>query len=305
MALKPVRKFIKGLGKEITDYFGEDRACIIGLEDDGIFYAEGLYHWLKKEKGLNVNLTTMDDYGKGLEEKKLKNRKVLVIDNDIVTGKAYRTAMSVLRKKKKRLGIGDIKFAVLCDRVKVADFSVEDYPVPESWELKDLDEIDRQILRMLVQDGRTSFVKIAKETGLTPMGARKRVEKMMGNNFLEIQGLLKISRFYKVSASISLEAPAKVVDRMIDKFKNCPMVYNLVRLPSGHHHNLVIGLVSPNLKRVNDLIKKQIRSEEGVRNLETDIGELPIIPAGHIPASFLEKNKCLCQEKCDECEYFM
>ncbi len=305
MALKPVRKFIKGVGKEVEEYFGEDRACVIGLEDDGIFYAEGLYNWLKEEKKIDATLTTMDDYGKGLEEEKAKGRKVLVIDNDIVTGKAYRTAMSVLRRKKEKLKIKDIKFAVLCDRVKVADFSVEDYPVPESWELKDLDEIDRQILQLLAQDGRTSFVKIAKETGLTPMGARKRVEKMTGNNFLETHGTLNISRFYKVSANISLEAPSRLVDKMAKKFENCPMVYNLVRFPSGHHHNLIIGLVSPNLKRINDLIKKQIRSEEGVRNLEADIGELPLVPSGHVPASFLEKKKCLCREKCDECEYFM
>ena len=304
LALKPVKKFINGLGKEIEDYFGEDKACIIGLEDDGVFYAEGLYYWLQ-EKKRDVTLTTMDDYGKGMEEEKVKGRKILVIDNDIVTGKAYRTAMSVLRRKQEKLKIKDVKFAVLCDRVKVADFSVEDYPVPESWELKDLDEIDRQILELLAQDGRTSFVKIAKETGLTPMGARKRVEKLLGNNFLEIHGLLNISRFYKASATISLEAPTKVVEKMVKKFENCPMVYNLVRLPSGHHHNLIIGLLSPNLRRIDDLIKKQIRTEEGVRNLEADIGELPVVPTGHMPASFLKGKKCLCREKCEECEYFI
>ncbi len=305
LSLKPVKKFIKGLGKEIEGYFGEDKACIIGLEDDGIFYAEGLYVWLSEEKKKDVTLTTMDDHGRGMEDEKAKGRKILVVDNDIVTGKAYRTAMSVLRKKKEKLKIKDVKFAVLCDRVKIADFSIENYPVPESWELKDLDEINRQVLELLAQNGRTSFVRIAKVTGLTPMGARKRVEKMIGNNFLETHGMINISRFYKVSANISLEAPAEIVSKMVEKFENCPMVYNLARLPSGHHHNLIIGLISPNLRRINDLVKKQIRAEEGVRNLEADIGELPVVPRGHIPANFLKKKKCLCGEKCEDCEYYM
>ncbi|PIS40378.1 MAG: hypothetical protein COT32_00125, partial [Candidatus Nealsonbacteria bacterium CG08_land_8_20_14_0_20_36_22] len=129
--LKPIQKFIKGIGKDILKYFGKEKGCIIGLEDDGVFYGEGLYYWLSKKKK-NITFTVMDDYGKGLEEGKVRGRKVLLIDNDIVTGKAYRIAMKFMREQKERLKLKDIKFAVLCDRMKMADFSVEDYPAPSS-----------------------------------------------------------------------------------------------------------------------------------------------------------------------------
>jgi len=305
LSLKPIKKFIDGIGKDVIKYFGKDKACIIGLEDDGVFYGEGLYFWLSK-KNKNITFTTIDDYGKGLEENKVKGRKVLLVDNDIITGKAYRTVMDFMRERKERLKIKDIKFAVLCDRMKMADFSIEDYPAPISWSLKALDEVDLEIIRSLSQDGRKSFVEIAKKTGLTSVGVKNRVEKLIKQDVLKIQGLLNIEKFYSVSATVGIEAPSKVISKLIKKFENCPLVYNLVGFPSGHHQNLIIGLVAPNLKRINDLIAKQLRSEPGIRNIEADIGELPITPKGHLLSNLADKSKkCLCEKRCNECEYFL
>lgn len=305
LALKPIKKFIDGVGKEIEEYFGKDEGCIIGLEDDGVFYGEGLYLWLS-QKNKKVTFFTMDDYGKGFEEGKVRGRKVLIVDNDVVTGKAYRVVMAFMRKKKDSLKIKDIKFAALCDRMRVADFSVEDYPVPSSLSLKALDDVDLEIIRALSQNGRERLVDIAKKTGLTPVGVGDRVKKLIEQDMLTIQGRLNIEKFYSVSATIGIEAPSAVVSKLIKKFESCPLVYNLVRFPSGHHQNLIIGLVAPDLKRINDLIVKQLRSEPGIRNIEVDIGELPTVPKGHLLSTFSDKSKeCLCEKRCNECEYFL
>lgn len=302
--LRPIKKFINGIGEEVKKYFAKDKGCIIGLGDDGVFYAEGLYHWLS-QKNKNIIFTTMDDYGKGLEEDKVKGRKVLLVDNDIVTGKVYRTIMDLMRRKKEKLKLKDIKFAVLCDRIKVADFSVEDYPAPRFWSLKDLDGIDLKIIKTLSQDGKKSFVEIAKETGLTPVGAKNRVEKLIEKDILKIQGLLNIKKFYSVTATIGIEAPPDVVSKLIRRFENCPLIYNLVKISSGHH-NLIIDIVASDLERINDFITKQIRSESGIRYIEVDLGELPIVPKGHLVSNFSDKSKkCLCERRCNECEYFL
>ncbi|MBZ9577442.1 AsnC family transcriptional regulator [Patescibacteria group bacterium] len=304
LSLKPIKKFIKGVGKDVIKYFGKDKGCIIGLEDDGVFYGEGLYEWLSQKKK-NVTFTTMDDYGKGLEQEKVKGRKVLLVDNDIVTGKAYRIVMKFMREKKERLEIKDIKFAVLCDRMKVADFSVEDYPAPTSWSLRALDEIDLEVIRSLSEDGRKSFVDIAKKTGLTPVGVKNRVEKLIKHDILKIRALLNIEKFYSVSANIGIEAPPDIISKLIRKFENCPLVYNLVRVSSGQH-NLIIGILAPNLKRINDFAKKQIRSEPKIRDIHVNFGEIPLIPKGHLPPNLSDiSKKCLCEEKCNECEHFL
>ena len=49
LELKPIQKFVTGLGQDIKKYIGKDKACIIGLGDDGVFYGKGLYQWLLKE----------------------------------------------------------------------------------------------------------------------------------------------------------------------------------------------------------------------------------------------------------------
>ena len=301
---KPIKKFIKGVGKDIERYFGKDKGCIIGLEDDGVFYAEGLYYWLSKKRK-NITFTIMDDYGRGLEEDKVKGRKVLLIDNDIVTGKAYRIVMAFLRARKERFKIKDIKFAVLCDRMKMADFSVEDYPAPSFWSLKDLDEIDLKIIKALCQDGRKRFVDIAKRTGLTPVGVKNRVEKLIKHNMVSFHSLLNADKFYSVSASIGIDAPPDVISKLIKKFENCPLVYNLVRVSSGQH-NLIVGILASSLERVNDLVRKQIRPEPKIQNIHVSFGDLPLLPRGHLPADFSDNSKkCLCGQKCNECEYFL
>ena len=302
--LKPIKKFVDGVGQEVKKYFGKDPGCIIGLEDDGVFYGKGLYQWVS-QKNKKINFTTMDDDGKGLEEDEVKGRKVLLVDNDIVTGKAYREAMNSILRKKEKLKIKDIKFAVLCDRMRLADFSVEDYPMPKSGNLKDLDVIDLEIIKALSQDGRKTFVEIAKETGLTPVGIKNRIERLIEKEILKIQGLLNTEKFYSASATIGIDTDPNTISKLIKKLGNCPLVYNLVKVTGGHH-NLIVDIIAPNQKRITDLIEKQIRSEPKIRYMEIDLGELPLIPKIHSLPNFADKSKkCPCEKKCNECEYFL
>src|SRR3989344_2968620 len=104
LELQPVQQFIKAVGKGVAAYFGKDDSCIVYLELDGVFYGIALYEWLKKKKK-NITLTTMHDDGAALEEDKVKNRKVLIVNNDIITGKSYKRSMEALRERKNRLHI--------------------------------------------------------------------------------------------------------------------------------------------------------------------------------------------------------
>jgi DNA-binding Lrp family transcriptional regulator/hypoxanthine-guanine phosphoribosyltransferase len=304
LELKPIQKFVKGVGQKVKEYFGKGPACIIGLGDDGVFYAKGLYEWFKKMK-MPVSLTFMDESGKGLEEEKVRGKKVLIVDNDIISGRSYREAMNTMKNLKEKLKIKDVKFAVLCDRMGLADFSVEGYPMPSSWDLRELDKMDLEIIKHLSSDGRKTFVEIAKEIGLTPVGVKKRVEKLVEKGILKIQGLLNIEKFYSISATIEMDVDPEAIPRLIKKFKNCPLVYNLVKVTSGHH-NLILNLIAPSQKRIADFIEKQIRSDPKIRSLEVNIGDLPIVPKVHSLPNFVDKTKkCPCQVRCNECEYFL
>lgn len=92
----------------------------------GFFYAEGLHIWLRKIK-VDVVLAEMDYDYSGLDETKVIKRKLIAVDNDIITKTAYKYVMGKMGSRQKDLRFKDIKYAVLCDRTRLADFSVDDY----------------------------------------------------------------------------------------------------------------------------------------------------------------------------------
>lgn len=272
---KPVKKLVEGIGKDVQKYFEKDNGCVIGLGDDGLFYGLGFYQWISGQNK-NIVFATMDDDGGGLDEEMVKGRKVLIVDNDIVTGKGYKMAMGIMREKKERLKIKDVKFAVLCDRTGLADFSVEGYSAYAPWSLEKLDRIDLKIINELSQDGRRSFVEIAKKTGLSQVAIKNRVERLVAENFLKIQGQLNISKCYSVSAYIEIEADEETISKIIEKFEKSPLVYQLVKVAGKY--SLLVSIVAQNLESIKTIVDKEIRKNPGVKNIDVTIGELPIIP---------------------------
>lgn len=280
LKFKPIQKLIEGVGQEVKRYFGKDKGCIIGLGDDGFLYGTGLYQWLS-QKRKDITFTGMDDNGKGLEEEKVRGRKVLIVDNDIITGKSYKRTMEAMKAKRERLKIKDIKFAVLCDRTGLADFSVEGYSAYAPWSLEKLDGTDLKIIQALSEDGRKSFVEIAKATGLSPVGVKNRVERLLEEEVLKIQGLLNMEKVYSVSASIEIEADQKTISKLIEKFEKSPLVYHLVE--TSGRYNLLVSIVAPSLISIENFIAKEIRRELGVKHIDVNVGELPIMPKSWSP----------------------
>jgi len=283
LKLKPIQKFVNGVGKEIKKYFGKDKGCIIGLGDDGVIYGLGLYRWIR-QRNKKITFTTMEDNGKGLEEEKVRGRKVLIVDNDIISGKSYKRAVEAIKEKKEELKIKSIKFAVLCDRTGLADFSVEGYSSYAPWSLERLDGTDLKIIRALFKDGRKPFVEIAKEIGLSSVGVKNRVERLINEGVLKIQGLLNIRECYSVSANIEIEADRKTISKLIEKFEKSPLIYHLVE--TSGKYNLLVGLIAPNLTSIENFISREVREEPGVKHIEVNVGELPIIPKNWTPSIF-------------------
>jgi len=280
LKFKPIQKLVDGIGRDVKKYLGKDKACVIGLGDDGVFYGLGFYQWLSQKKK-DINFTTMEDNGKGLEEEKVKGRKVLIVDNDIISGKSYKRAMEVMREKKEKLKIKDVKFAVLCDRTGLADFSVEGYSAYAPWSLEKLDATDLKIIQALSEDGRKSFVEIAKGTRLSQVAVKNRVERLINEGVLKIQGLLNIGKCYSVSANIEIEAAQKTISGLIEKFEKSPLVYQLVK--TSGRYNLLVSIIAPNLESIESFVDKEIRKDPGVKHIDISIGELPIIPKAWNP----------------------
>ncbi|TSC56159.1 MAG: hypothetical protein Greene071421_489 [Parcubacteria group bacterium Greene0714_21] len=275
LELEPIQKFIHAVGKGVEKYFGKENACIVYLQPDGTFYGVALYEWLSKKKK-NLTLATMADDGKGLDEKKVEGRKVLIVDNDIITGKGYKRAMEVMRVRKERLHIKDVKFATYIDRVGLADFSVWKYSSEAIWHPQEIDALDLKIISYLGENGRISFAEIGKKINLSQVAVKNRIDNLLGEGILTIHGVLNIDRFYTMSAAIQLEADSKTVEKLLEKFQKKQEVYHLAKR-SGRY-SLGIGILAHNIENIESFVENEVRAMPGVKNIEVFIGELPILP---------------------------
>ncbi len=276
LEFEPIKKFISVLGPSSSSYFGDDAGCIIGVYPDGIFYGTALYQWLKQKK-FDIAFTAMDAEGNSLEKEKLKGRKVLIVDNDIVTGRAYKRAMEVLRLKKEELSIKDIKFATFFDRVGVADFFVTKYSPEAIWHLDELDAVDLKIIGLLAHNGRASFAEIGKKIHLSSVAVKNRVDKLLAEKILRVQAALSIDQFYTMSAEIGIEAEEKTVVQLIERFEKMEEVYQLVKAISGRY-NLIVGFLAHNLENIEKFLENEIRAVPGVKRIDVFLGEIPVAP---------------------------
>jgi len=275
LELEPAQQFIKKLGKDIERYFGKDDACIICLRPDGVFYGQALYEWFV-EKKKNVTVTSMEDDGNDLDENAVRGRKILIVDNDIVSGKGYKRSTEALRTKKKALKIKDVKFATAFDRVGVADFSVAKYSAEAIWRFEELDAIDLKILRALTQDGREALADVGKKVNLSSVAVKNRLDKLLKEKVIRIEAVLNIDQFYTMCAQIYVEADASTIEQLIEKFQHRQEVYHLVRVTGTY--NLLIGVLGHKWQNVEDFIENEIRPVSGVRKIFITTGEAPISP---------------------------
>ncbi len=133
-----------------------------------------------------------------------------------------------------------------------------------------LDKIDRKILEFLIEDGRASFSKIAKETKLTDVAIKKRIER------LKMKGIIK-----GISAKINLkslgyENPIFILLRtelskskdVIRKLQQNDYVIELYQVLG--EYNLLAKVVLPNLEQAEKFIEK-IGLIDGVIDAKTQV----------------------------------
>ena len=272
---KPAKKFIDGLGKRIVDYIGEDDACVLALGDDGFFYGKGLYEWLK-EKNLPVIFTAADQDLSDLDKEALIKRKVLVVDNDIITGVSYKKAMDYLRKLLSPLKIKDLKYAVMRDKMRLADFSVEGHSSSLGDKMIRMDATDFKIIQMMTENGRLTFADIGKEVGLTVSGAKKRVDRLIKKRVIEVKARMNMGKFYSMSAVIRAEVASGNLPGFIEKIKKSPLIFTIIRLFDSY--NVMIGIAASRPIHIDEFIKKYISDEPGVHGFTVQIGDIPVAP---------------------------
>src|SRR5690554_636782 len=133
-----------------------------------------------------------------------------------------------------------------------------------------LDQFDRDIIRLLQQDGRMPFLTIANELGLAEGTVRRRVSKLMDEGLLKIVG---IANPFKVG----LQTVA-IVGLKVDRGQLQPIATRLAELTevryvalSTGNYDLVIEVVVGSNDELLTFLVDTLRDIPGINNTGTSV----------------------------------
>jgi len=146
-----------------------------------------------------------------------------------------------------------------------------------------LDEVDQKTISQLQLDGRTTLEKLAKAVGFTSMGVRKRMQKLLDQEAINVTTLLNPVFFRLSPAVVLLEMEsAEAMQNLLDRFKDCPRVVYIFKTIGGY--NLIALVVAEDQDTLESISmeKCSLRSSGGIRRSEfypiSDIYFSPFLP---------------------------
>jgi Lrp/AsnC family leucine-responsive transcriptional regulator len=132
-----------------------------------------------------------------------------------------------------------------------------------------MDEIDQKILSKLRVDGRTTLKDLAKITGYTSMGIKKRLSNLLERDVAQISSLLNLESLSMSAAIVMMEMDSTdAIQKLLDRFQKCPRVVYIFRTLGGF--NLIGLVVAEDYDTLESISveKCSLRSGKGIRRSE-------------------------------------
>jgi len=131
-----------------------------------------------------------------------------------------------------------------------------------------MDEKDRKIISILQKNGKATLSEIAKEVGLSIMGVKKRLKKLMDNG-VKIKALLDVEKLGIIIAIIAMEVESsEALERIIEKFKDCPRIIKFFVTTGGYNLFALIFAEDYHSLESVSLERCSLRSQPGIRRFE-------------------------------------
>ncbi|MGQ9781783.1 MAG: Lrp/AsnC family transcriptional regulator [Nitrososphaeria archaeon] len=171
-----------------------------------------------------------------------------------------------------------------------------------------MDKIDKKIVMQLQRDGRVSLTELAKITGYSSMGVKKRINRLLKEESIKVTALLNIDKLKLCAAIVMLEMEnADALQNLLERFKDCPRVVHIFSTLGGY--NLIALIVAENQETLESISieKCSLRSSKGIRRSEFyPIGNIyfsHLLPVREYLAS-KERTKAPCNVDCRPCNRY-
>jgi Lrp/AsnC family leucine-responsive transcriptional regulator len=136
-------------------------------------------------------------------------------------------------------------------------------------QFKNLDEIDRQILKYLSADGRISYAELGRLVNLTRAAVRERIHQLMDHGIIDrftiVVNPLKAGKMLSMYFNINVEwSKMNLVAEQLSTTEEITNIYQM----SGHPH-LHVHALFDDQEHANRYIQ-QLQAIDGITNVESE-----------------------------------
>jgi len=171
-----------------------------------------------------------------------------------------------------------------------------------------MDEVDKKIIAQLQADGRTSLEELAKITGFTSMGTKKRLKKLVEKGIIKVSALINPNALGLHPAIVMLEMEsAEAMQNVLDRFEDCPRVVQIFKTIGGYNlMALIVAETQETLESIS-MEKCSLRCSKGIRRSEFyPISDTYFSPFLQIRENLAQKGKKFtpCNVECEPCSRY-
>ena len=167
-----------------------------------------------------------------------------------------------------------------------------------------LDEKDREILRLLNEDGRMSLSKIGEEIGMSHVSVRERLKKLE-DEILQVNPTVDFEEMGYRLTFVFVEAENdEIREEIIGVYRECPRTIFLSKI-TGEYNLLAIMFAENQDVQESELGQCAVRTRPGIRRSEVIVGESPIKP-DHVQFNPPKSDREItpCGENCLACQRY-
>jgi Lrp/AsnC family leucine-responsive transcriptional regulator len=171
-----------------------------------------------------------------------------------------------------------------------------------------LDNVDKQLVTLLQQDGRKSLSEIGKKLEMSHVAVSKRLDKLVDGNRIHVTAGVNAEELDVKLLFMGLEVDnIEVAERIKEKYQHCPRL--LMLAPVTGSYNLIAIMAAQDTWSLQSIVGTcSMRTEEGVRRSESWFGNAPIVPTFlqlQLAPEATNGSKAPCKADCATCKRYI
>ena len=166
--------------------------------------------------------------------------------------------------------------------------------------MREIDEIDVQIIKELQEDGRITLVDLARKVGLTHPTVRERILKLLRDNYMKIQANINYKQLGLLMALVCIELEnASDAITLMSCLEKCARI-PIVAVTAGTYNMFAI-VIAEDPDTLHSVIEMCIRSRRGVKRM--NISYVRLLKPEFLPIRIIDSGKHECKTECEDCEF--